>query len=82
MPGVTAAYIYTMSPSDVANARDDDGQLTRDSVSAWLDTHAGDFQSITDFRADIADGDSDVVIEWADEASELTFSDCMYGMED
>jgi hypothetical protein len=78
MPATTAAMEYQLSSYDVENARDENGLLTRESVLDWLNRNAGDFQSVTDFRADIADGDRDVVIEWADEESELTYSDCMY----
>jgi hypothetical protein len=78
MPAVTAAMEYQLSSYDVENARDENGLLTRESVSDWLARNAGDFQSVADFRADLADGDRDVVIEWSDEESELTYSDCMY----
>jgi len=82
MPAVVAAMNYTPSRYDVENMRDDDGRITRDGVQRWLDTHAGDFQSVDDFRADIADGDDDIVIEWADPESEFTYSDCMFPAEE
>jgi len=82
MPGITAAMDYTPEAYDVENMRDDDGNITRESVQGWLDTHAGDFAEITDFSANIADGDSDVILEWSDEESELTYSDCMFPAED
>lgn len=79
MPGdVICAMDYTPTVFDVENMRDDDGRITRESVQAWIDTHSGDFRSVDDFHADIADGDADVVIEWADPESELTYTDCMF----
>ena len=82
MPAATCAMDYTLSSGDLENARDDDGKLTRDSVELWLDTHAGDFQHIIDFEADLADGDVDVVIPWATEEGELTYIDCMFPPEE
>jgi hypothetical protein len=69
---------YSPRAEDV---KDEDGNITRESVQDWLDSHAGDFQTIDDFRADIADGDRDVIIEWATEDGEMTYSDCMFGDE-
>ena len=57
--GGTAAYSYEPTASDVENMRDEDGLITREGVEAWLDTHSGDFQSVTDFSVDFggaADG--------------------------
>ncbi len=82
MPAVTAAQDYTLTPHDVENARDEDGTLTRESVERWLALHSGDFQSVEDFRADIADGDKDFVSEWASEDSEITYNDRMFGSEE
>lgn len=79
MPGVTAAMSYTLSGYDVENIRDDDGNITRDGVQRWLDTHAGDFASIEDFHADIADGDEDIVIPWESEDAEMTYFACTEG---
>jgi hypothetical protein len=76
MPATTAATTYELDSYAVGNARDDEGRITRESVQRWLDTHAGDFQSVTDFEASIEDGDTTVDIPWADEDSELTFGDC------
>jgi hypothetical protein len=55
MPSTTAAQTYELSDYDVDNARDDEGKITRESVQRWLDTHAGDFASVTDFEASIED---------------------------
>lgn len=82
MPSVTCAQTYMLSNYDVENARDEAGTVTRESVRRWLDTHAGDFASITDFEASIEDGENTVDIPWTDEESELTFGDCMYPEED
>lgn len=76
MPAVTAAMTYELDAWDLGNARDDDGRLTRESVEGWLMTHSGDFQSVQDWRADIADGETDVVFDWTHPDSEITFNDC------
>lgn len=81
-PGITAAMDYTLSAYDVENARDEQGNLTRESVEQWVALNSGDFQSITDFRANIADEDTNVVIEWANEENEFTYNDCMFPEED
>ena len=80
MPAATCAMRYPMSDHDVANARNDAGELTRESVEQWLSTHSGDFQSIEDFRISIslADGtDFDSDWEHGDDSA-CTYSDCMY----
>lgn len=81
MPAVVCAMDYTWSTYDVENARDDEGNLTRESVERWLILNSGDFQSIIDFRADLVDGKNDFVSDWSDEESEFTYNDCMYGDE-
>ena len=78
MPNATCAMDYNPRADDV---RDEDGNITRDSVEFWLMLHSGDFQSITDFRADIADGETDLVFDWADPESEMTYNDGMFGDE-
>jgi hypothetical protein len=82
MPSTTGATRYNLTGYDIENARGDDGQITRESVQVWLDGHAGDFASVTDFEASIEDGDSTVGIPWADEESELTYNGCMFPDED
>jgi hypothetical protein len=82
MPMSTGATVYDLDSYAVGNARDQAGAITRESVQAWLDTHAGDFSNVIDFEASIEDGDVTVDIPWADEDSELTFGDCMYPSED
>ena len=75
MPSVTCAQTYTLSEYDVENCRDGDGKITRESVERWLDTHAGDFQGIEDFRASIEDGDETIDIPWASEDGGFAFQD-------
>lgn len=79
MPNIVCAMSYDVRSEDVT---DDDGNVTRESVEDWLSSHAGDFQSVDDFRADIALGDADVIIPWNDEESEMTFAECMFPSED
>lgn len=74
MPAVTCAQVIKLTEHDLESI----GELTRENVEMWLTSHTGDFQSITDFRADIGEWES----PWASEESECTFSDCMYGSEE
>ena len=76
MPSTTAAQVYDLSAYDLENLGD---PTDRAAVARWLDMHAGDFQRVTDFRADFHLGDTHVVHDWRDDASELTFNDCMFG---
>ena len=71
LPLSTCAMVYDLQSYEVEQI----GELTRENIQAWLDTRAGDFQSITDFHADIADFDS----PWQSEESEGIFMDCMCG---
>jgi hypothetical protein len=82
MPSTTAAMRYTVDGYDIENMRDEDGNITRDSVEQWLACNSGDFQNVTDFSASIEDGDTTVDIPWKDEDSELTYNDCMFPEED
>lgn len=77
MPAVNASMTYTLRDYDVNNARDDDGQITRDSVDQWLACNAGDFQSIIDFEASIEDGDKTIDIPWATEDGESAYLDTL-----
>lgn len=70
--GQKMAYSYPLTTHDVEQI----GELTRESVSDWLDSNSGDFQSIEDFHADIAEFDS----PWVKDESEFEYSDMMYGM--
>ena len=82
MPDVLGATTYEPQFGDVGNMRDDAGKITRESVSLWLDSHAGDFSGVTDFYASIEDGGDTVEIPWADEDNEVTFNGCMYPEDD
>ena len=76
LPPVTAAYDYNLRSSDVENirAKSPDGKtITREGVQSWLNTHAGDFQTIEDFNVDIEEFES----PWSKAESEDTYIDCM-----
>ena len=78
-PGVgVCAQQKELSDYDERNMTDESGQITRESVQAWLDCYMGDFSQILDFRADIGD----TLIEWEDAESEWKYTDCMYPPED
>lgn len=85
MPSTVMAMRYDLSLGlEVQAIKDLDGafRVNRESVEAWLATHAGDFASITDFYASIEDGPDTIEIPWADEESEMIFNDCMFCGED
>ncbi len=65
---------YGLSRYDLENI----GEETRENVEAWLSTHAGDFQSISDFHAVLGKTE----IGWKDEETELSFNDMMFPPED
>jgi len=48
--GMVCAQTLEMSDYDLRNATDDEGNITRNSLLSWLDTHAGDFASIDETR--------------------------------
>ena len=69
------AYMpYDLTKSDVENI----GELTRENIAKWLDSHSGDFQGIVDFQADIGDFFSD----WANDDSEDFMHKCMGDYEE
>jgi hypothetical protein len=76
MPSVVCAMDYTLSGYDIENARDEDGNITRDSVQGWLDKNAGDFAEIIDFEGDIEDGEVHVDIPWETEDGQFAYLDC------
>lgn len=82
MPMVPAAAEFTLTDSDVENARDDEGKITRESVSRWLDSHSGDFSEVTDFSASLEYGDDTIDIPWSDDNNEMEYSGLMYPCED
>jgi hypothetical protein len=59
----------------VENCQDDDGEITRESVESWVDTHSGDFQEVIDFEASLESGDDTIDIPWATEEGELAYLD-------
>jgi len=77
MPAIVASLRMELRPYDVDNARDGDGQVTRESVEQWLATHAGDFQQVIDFRASIEDGDRTVDIPFATDDGEMAWLDTL-----
>jgi len=81
MPGTTAACRYDLDRSAVEQCRDNDGAITRGSMEKWLSTHAGDFQSVTDFSASVEDGADTITIPWGSEDHAYTFEDCMWPAE-
>lgn len=81
-PGIGPCATTIRVDYQVTDMRDEDGRITRDSVQSWLDTHAGDFSEIIDFRASVECDGETVDIDWSDEGNEMTFNDCMFGQED
>ena len=71
--GQPMATTYNLIPYGLENL----GEFTRDNVQKWLDTHAGDFQVITDFSASLAE----VEIPFATEEGELAWYDLMFDNE-
>lgn len=83
MPRTTAATSYELDSYAVETVRQyGDGSITRDAVARYLDTHAGDFQSVIDFSASIEDGDETIEIPWLAEESELIYNGAMFGDDD
>ena len=81
MPAIIISHRYTLTDYDVNNAKDDDGNLTRESVERWLCFHSGDFQSVVDFHASLEDGDKTIDFPWQNEDSECTYCDSMFPVE-
>lgn len=82
MPDQYVAHTYDLTIYDVENAKDEDGNITRESIQDWLDTNAGDFQSFDDFWASIEVDERTIEIDWANEESELIYNDATFGFED
>lgn len=74
LPPITAATRYNLDSYKMNNI----GEPTRENVGKWLDTNAGDFQKIIDFRAIVGETE----IPWASEENEIMYNDCMYGGEE
>lgn len=78
MPAVTCSQQLKPDSHDVENMRDDDGNITRESVERWLMLHTGDFQSIQDFYADIETPEGiNHVFDWASEIGEMNYLDTL-----
>jgi hypothetical protein len=76
--GALCSLRIDLSDYDIENMRDDDGEITRESVEDWLGTHSGDFSSVDDFRASIEDGENTLEFEWAEgEDSECKYIDTL-----
>lgn len=76
-PGVgLCAMTYPAREEDL---RGDDGRVTRETISAWLDTHAGAFSKVVDFRATVGANVFDC--DFASEENELIYNDCVFGDE-
>jgi hypothetical protein len=74
-PGVgPCAVQYDLSRYDLENI----GEFNRENVSAWLDTHAGDFQHVQDFYATAGDAE----IPWATEDGETAYAECTAEFEE
>ncbi len=65
---------YDLKKSDLDNI----GDFTRENVSRWLVSHAGDFQKVTDFYATAGDK----VIPWETEDGEAAFIGCSLSSQD
>ena len=79
MPAAVCAMERDLDSYDMSNLGD---ATNRDDVEHWLCLNSGDFQSISDFRADFHVDGKHIVHEWAKEDSEWVFSDAMYPSED
>jgi hypothetical protein len=53
------------------------GGINRNTVQVWLDVHAGDFQCVDDFYADLEYQGETVILDWENEESEMFYNDCM-----
>ena len=72
---------YTVRPDDLRDADitpSSEGEITRESVQRWIDTHTGDFSLIVDWSASIEDGGETIEFPWQDEESEFVFNDCVF----
>ena len=78
LPMCKAGQTIKLDRYDIENIKQEDGNITRDSVQNWLDCNAGDFSSIIDFHVDIGDID----IPWNSEENEMEFLDLMFPSED
>jgi hypothetical protein len=80
--GATCSLRKDLSQYDIDNMRDEDGEITRESVEQWVCLNSGDFSSILDFSASIEDGDRTIDLEWATEDGETAYLDTLGGGDD
>jgi hypothetical protein len=78
-PGVgLCAQRRELSPYDLNNIGD---LRDRSAVERWIVRNFGDFQQVTDFRADFTTGPDNrdsIVHDWQDEESDVTYNDAMF----
>ena len=70
--GYEGLYQYPITAQDIETMAGATQSIKRADVAKWLKTHAGDFQSITDFHAmiDNAPGGSSVEFPWWNKENE------------
>lgn len=73
--GAQCSIRKVLSAYDIENMRDEDGQITRESVEQWVLLNSGDFSTVTDFSASIEDGDHTIDLPWSSEENELAYCD-------
>jgi len=61
LPPIVCALRKVLTARDVEDLRDENGNITRESVAEWLTTNTGDFQEIIDFSVDITLQQVDIV---------------------
>lgn len=65
-PGIgLCAMTYNLNAHDIENI----GEITRENISAWIDTHSGDFRNIVDFHAVVGEKE----FPWQTEEGEVAF---------
>ena len=76
--GAVCSLEIPLGSREIEQIRDyGEGEITRDAVEDWLGCHSGDFQSVTDFRADISAGEDDYLFDWADPESDAVYLDTL-----
>ena len=77
MPAVVCSQRQVLSDYDIRNMKDNEGNITRESIGQWLCSNSGDFATIIDFCASVEDGDKSVEIPWATEEGESAYLDTL-----
>lgn len=82
--GQTIATEKDLCSRDLANILEyiesEDGNA-RDGLEQWLLFNTGDFQSLTDFYAELETDEGTVTIDWEDAENGYIYNDCMYSDE-